>query len=667
MRHSTDRSQVASLAGSLWLFAALYLALAAAGCTESDNVERRSKPKRSASIDATDGDTCKNKLHIRNGEEVATNAALAARYRGVGRLRVAISTTQFSSCTGTLIRRDVVLTARHCVAFDANQTAVEPASKVAFEFSGSADRINAKLVHVMPGSYRDAAIVVLERAYPISVPIYAYDTGATSGLAINDVTELVGYGLYVSSGTPGVAGTAGIKRAGVGKYQGDADQNFGGAVAKYHWVAPTATNQSVCNGDSGGPLFKTMGGKLTIMGIASTVVLIRANMTPDQVCREGVDTNFTRLIDVNTWIGTTLANSPAAPATDDVPPMVANGALSLTADPSSVSSTWTLASDVGTDQGDLEYRPYYVASNNTALFASVNGIETAGTPAQPYTRNVGAAVISGLKPETTYVVAVIVRDKGGNKVAYTAAKVTTTRFPDSTPPIVGSGRIREQATDSLALAWSASQDDRSPAAMLSYRVFRADDDTIGSVGAAEIDGTLVGQGVGITDMTASGLTSGKTYWFTVVVQDAEGNKAAYPSFSGSTTTVEKDPGESTAGGPSLPTRVVISTPSTNAVTVTWDGAAPGSRHEIRVVSVAGQVVTSARSDAEDGSVTLGDLVAESEYFVVFRSEDDAGRISTSTQIPFRTPDSSDTPTGGSSDADKSDKSEDVTSADDSGC
>ena len=123
----------------------------------------------------------------------------------------------------------------------------------------------------------------------------------------------------------------------------------------------------------------------------------------------------------------------------------------------------------------------------------------------------------GLSPSTTYSYAVTAYDAAGNLSSAASANGTT--MSDTQTPSTPTNLVGTPSATSVALTWSASNDN---VGVSGYRVSR--------------DGTQVATVTG-TSWSDSGLTSGMTYGYTVVAFDAAGNTSGSASTSVTTLTV----------------------------------------------------------------------------------------------------------------------------------
>ena len=180
--------------------------------------------------------------------------------------------TGLSLCTGTLIGCETVLTAAHCVCFgngascQNNGPDLEDPSNINVFFQ-HAGLFGVDSIEV-PGNYEfgfasDVAILKLSR------PVTGIEPSAINTQArLSNGTEgtIVGFGL-----TRGDRNDDGFKR--VGKVETSACV---GVPANQHvcWsftdpVGAIGTDSNTCSGDSGGPLFATVGGNRVVAGVTS--------------------------------------------------------------------------------------------------------------------------------------------------------------------------------------------------------------------------------------------------------------------------------------------------------------------------------------------------------------------------------------------------------------
>lgn len=174
-----------------------------------------------------------------------------------------------SSCTGTLVASDLVLTARHCVEED------EP-----IEVAVGSDAVDAKAVAngrkvYMPtgdGDGNDIALVALDRRIVEIAPAVV----RTTKPAIGERAVAVGYGEDGDGAVPERRRQrANIRIDAVGPAVVEYRTSAGDSIRVDLPDKMIATGESTCFGDSGGPLFDEEG---AVIGITSSGV--------DKQCRD---------------------------------------------------------------------------------------------------------------------------------------------------------------------------------------------------------------------------------------------------------------------------------------------------------------------------------------------------------------------------------------------
>ncbi|WP_225850811.1 cellulose binding domain-containing protein [Streptomyces sp. HPF1205] len=206
----------------------------------------------------------------------------------------------------------------------------------------------------------------------------------------------------------------------------------------------------------------------------------------------------------------TLTHASGAPPTatgDTTPPSAPTGLKVTGTTSSSVSLSWTAATDnVGVTGYDV-YR----------------GTTLAGTTATTTFTD------SGLTASTPYTYTVKAKDAAGNVSAASAAVTATTQSGtggDTTPPSAPTGlKVTGTTSSSVSLSWTASTDN---VGVTGYDVYR---------------GTTLAGSTATTTFTDSGLTASTQYSYTVKAKDAAGNVSAA---SGSVTATTQS--GSTGGG-----------------------------------------------------------------------------------------------------------------------
>ncbi|MFI6798839.1 PQQ-dependent sugar dehydrogenase [Streptosporangium canum] len=179
--------------------------------------------------------------------------------------------------------------------------------------------------------------------------------------------------------------------------------------------------------------------------------------------------------------------SAAAPADAEPPTAPANLRLVGEVKPTSADLAWDASTD---NVGVSQYKIY----NGGNVLMTVGG-------------NVTATTLSGLTPNTRYVLSVLAYDAAGNaSQGGNNVDVTTPPSDDTRPPSTPAGlRATGVAAATVTLAWNASADDIG---VTGYNVYR--------------DGTKFATVPDLT-ATADGLAPNTTYAFTVEAFDANGN------------------------------------------------------------------------------------------------------------------------------------------------
>ena len=106
--------------------------------------------------------------------------------------------------------------------------------------------------------------------------------------------------------------------------------------------------------------------------------------------------------------------------------------------------------------------------------------------------------------------------------------------PPNQAPVAGAAPTFTGSNGAIVhLAWNAASDDYTAVDNLEYSVYRSQADNIATVADCDANGTLaLGWSTATTGVTLSdGIALRTTYWFTVVVRDAEGLRTAYPTAS----------------------------------------------------------------------------------------------------------------------------------------
>lgn len=236
-----------------------------------------SASKSSAPLDASEPQFCEasgKSFGIVGGETLAPNNELSTSTVMVLSLKGKDDAT---ICTGTLIDKNLVLTAAHCTA---------PGGKVAIAFTNSATclvqapkrtvrQVIDQAIHPdysysaanLKDSSSDLAVLKFAGEAPAEYKVRALPS-ATFEVSANDTLVLSGYGTTKEKGED-----SGTLRFTSVPAQRLLKEFYFGLEKKTISVPGTWTveqnNQGVCSGDSGGPLYAHDGTQLTLIGITS--------------------------------------------------------------------------------------------------------------------------------------------------------------------------------------------------------------------------------------------------------------------------------------------------------------------------------------------------------------------------------------------------------------
>jgi hypothetical protein len=152
---------------------------------------------------------------------------------------------------------------------------------------------------------------------------------------------------------------------------------------------------------------------------------------------------------------------------------------------------------------------------------------------------------TGLSASTTYYYKVDTRDNSyhtdsaqvGNVHTFQTAFGTTSSAVDVTSPTVGTPTLSTASITSsgLTLNWTAATDNITSQANLQYLAYYSLSNNLSSVANIEANGTPVGSYTSnIITKNVTGLLSGTTYYFNVIVKDEANNKATYTTFQQAT-------------------------------------------------------------------------------------------------------------------------------------
>lgn len=202
---------------------------------------------------------------------------------------------------------------------------------------------------------------------------------------------------------------------------------------------------------------------------------------------------------------------PAADMTvvDNVPPTFA-GATTATAAPSSITLSWTSATDNVSASADIKYLIYQAATAGGQSFASPSYVTQPGATSY---------AVGKLNTSTKYFFVVRAQDQAGNiDTNRSEQSATTPAQADNMAPMFAGLSSATAAGNSITLTWSAATDAVSTSAQIVYHIYQAT-----TAGGQNYTTPTYTTGPGATQLVVSGLATGTTYYFVVRAQDQAGN------------------------------------------------------------------------------------------------------------------------------------------------
>ncbi len=152
--------------------------------------------------------------------------------------------TNGSGCTATIVGRNVIITAAHCAATNAEST---------FKLGGKTYRAKMTRSPLYPGKDHDINLGVVSENLPGEIWPVSIGGIAEKGTSLT----ILGYGCTQVGGT---GGNDGILRRGDSQITG---------FSNYDFVSKKAGGGALCYGDSGGPAMTEERGSLVLLGINS--------------------------------------------------------------------------------------------------------------------------------------------------------------------------------------------------------------------------------------------------------------------------------------------------------------------------------------------------------------------------------------------------------------
>jgi len=217
--------------------------------------------------------------------------------------------------------------------------------------------------------------------------------------------------------------------------------------------------------------------------------------------------------------GEIFANLDGSPVTliivmvsTDVTPPVFSGISSIDSiTTTSMTLSWSAATDNVTPQGNIQYLIY---------MSTTFGGENFAMPSFTTTPGATSFSVTGLSPVTTYYFVVRAMDEAGNIDTNTVEKSAKTLAPPDVTPPTFAGLVSATAVSPIQinLQWNPASDDQTPAAGIVYLVYMAT-----TSGGENLSTPTYTTFAGDTSFSVLGLSPGTTYYFIVRAKDAAGN------------------------------------------------------------------------------------------------------------------------------------------------
>jgi hypothetical protein len=259
--------------------------------------------------------------------------------------------------------------------------------------------------------------------------------------------------------------------------------------------------------------------------------------------------------------------------------------LLLSAYPVYAATQLTWDASTGTVSG---YRIYYGTSSGV-----YTGAEDVGNVTQYPLSNLP------LVEETTYYIIVKAYNSAGES---SPSNMVTYYCPDSTPPVPPQN-LSKQVTSAgnITLAWTANTESD----LVGYNVYQGT--------STGIYGTPVSLGK-VTTYTISGLTQGKTYYFTVTALDDASNESGYSSQVSAAIAATTTTGTTAATTTTGTTAATTTTGTTAATTTSGTTAATTTTGTTAATTTAGTTAaTTTPADTTAPTVTIKTPTSRTSY------------------------------------------------------
>lgn len=358
---------------------------------------------------------------------------------------------------------------------------------------------------------------------------------------------------------------------------------------------------------------------------------------------EGLDSTKTyyfavrAVSDVGTAVDDNAVSLSAKPAFDDTAPTFAGAVSATSASSTSVLVKWKAGTDDQTAAAGLQYRVFWHTATQTVL--ELGAISDPGAT---------QAEVKGLPaPGTAFQFRVNAVDAAGN-IDTNVAEVSGSTAADTTPPVfAGCQTVLSPSASSATVTWVPATDDTTTASAITYDVYASDVPITKDTPLASLQdvGTFTGvdsAGNPVTSGRVTGLSPDTSYNFICRATDAFKNQDKNLVIQTATTTND--------GTPPVFAGVSGDTVDSTTIDLTWpqakdndsaDGAiiydvyvsltAGGESYDSPLlVSNPGALGIHIPAESLAKVVPTGTNVSNTDYYVVVRSEDEAGNIDTNT-------------------------------------
>ncbi|MGO8997299.1 MAG: fibronectin type III domain-containing protein [Polyangiaceae bacterium] len=298
---------------------------------------------------------------------------------------------------------------------------------------------------------------------------------------------------------------------------------------------------------------------------------------------------------------------------DTTPPTFGGVTSLVSTSPTTLTASWSPATDDVTPQPLIVYLPY---------LSTTPGGENFGVSPTPTAPGATTFTFTGLNPSTTYYVVVRSEDQAGN-IDQNKDELSQATQADVTPPAFAGASSVTNATDTtLTVIWTAATDNVTPQSLIRYLVCMSP--TAGGCSGSNFSVTTTVTGG--TSQQFTGLTPLTAYYFVVRAEDQADNIDGNNNQVTGSTTPDTTP-------PVFAGLASATSTSPTTITLGWVAATDDVTPQDQIVydifqasasngeSYAGPTYTT--SAGATGYVVTGLLPQQTWYFVV-RARDQAG-------------------------------------------